>query len=363
MSCTISKDSFDTDDNRIKGQQMKLAPGVTIFWYKSYLLWAVTDVTSNLRAGEVTNVVINSFRWNSSILEEFIINVYSEKSEPVLYTYKRYWALRNRIIETTKETYISNNGTLETVESYVKYFINAKQNYTNQQRPYKTGILLEGPPGVGKSTLIMYLAHRFNRPVYLLFASDLSNNDDISEIINSIPSNAFLLFEDFDGIDSLTSERNDEEDEEESPRNKRNKLSAEGLLKKLQSTFDGFLSPNNGLIYFINTNHIEKIDPTLIRDGRIDLRVTFTYATDDWICSRFKREFPKTTQKQFEQITTALKDIDVVQSKFSRVVSSIKPFVKEEMEKSSFKDDEDTIICDIAVRLVIDNILDKTKTD
>jgi hypothetical protein len=368
MSCTINKCNFDTDKNRIKGQDMKLSSGMTIFWYNGSLFWAVTSVTINSRGFDITNIVINSFRWNSNKMEDFILDMSSEKGKPILYTYQGYWMRTQKIIKITQDTYISNNGTLEKVESYIQSFIESQQDYSDRQRPYKTGILLEGPPGVGKSTLIMYLAHRFDRPVYLLFASDMSKGDDIAQIINDIPSNAILLFEDFDGVDSLTSERDDEDDDDKPRRSsKRKKLSAEGLLKKLQSTFDGFLSPNNGLIYFINTNHVEKIDDTLIRDGRIDLRVTFTYATDDWIRTLFLKEFPKATPQQLDYLTLALKDYDVIQSKFSHIVSTVKPLVKAEMEKGfnvTINDsDDDAVICDIAIGIIVDKMLDKRKTE
>jgi hypothetical protein len=368
MSCVISKSNYDIQKNQIKGQEMKLAPGMTIFWYNGSLFWAITEICPNSHRFEITNVAINSFRWNTTKMEDFIQEMLNIKDEPILYTYQGGWTRTKKIIKITKDTYISNNKTLEIVESYIETFINAESDYKKQQRPYKTGILLGGPPGVGKSSLIMYLAHRFSRPVYLLFAYDLSKNEDIAEIINEIPSNSFLLFEDFDGIDSLTSER-DYENEDSNPRrgNNRKKMSAEGLLKKLQSTFDGFLSPNNGLIYFISTNNVDKIDANLIRDGRIDLRIAFTYATDDWIRSRFIIEFPKATPKQLDHLVQGLNGYDVVQSKFSNIVSTVKPHAEAHIKNSLIVgptiDDYNKEICDTAIAIIIEKIIDKTKKE
>ena len=52
------------------------------------------------------------------------------------------------------------------------------------------------------------------------------------------------------------------------------------LLGKLLNYMDGYGSPD-GTIWILTTNHINKLDPALVRPGRIDLNIEIGYATDE----------------------------------------------------------------------------------
>ena len=54
----------------------------------------------------------------------------------------------------------------------------------------------------------------------------------------------------------------------------KNMITFSGLL----NTLDGIFY-KRGLITFITTNYPERLDKALIRPGRIDYKMTFTYAT------------------------------------------------------------------------------------
>ena len=58
------------------------------------------------------------------------------------------------------------------------------------------------------------------------------------------------------------------------------------------NVIDGVLSPA-GAIFVMTTNHIEKLDPALIRPGRVDLKMHITYADRDQKRELYKRFFPE----------------------------------------------------------------------
>ena len=58
---------------------------------------------------------------------------------------------------------------------------------------------------------------------------------------------------------------------------------------------DGINAPQN-VVYVFTTNHIEKLDPALIRPGRIDLTLKVDYATNEtfskFLMFHYKRSLP-----------------------------------------------------------------------
>lgn len=64
------------------------------------------------------------------------------------------------------------------------------------------------------------------------------------------------------------------------------KISLSGLL----NVIDG-VATHEGRILIMTTNHPEKLDPALIRAGRVDMQVSFTYATASQIKSLFLRMY------------------------------------------------------------------------
>jgi chaperone BCS1 len=73
----------------------------------------------------------------------------------------------------------------------------------------------------------------------------------------------------------------------------------ENGMASLLNTLDGFAAPRN-TIYIFTTNHIEKLDPALIRPGRIDLKIDIGGVT--------KETFDQFSMKYYNQ---TIQDIDI----------------------------------------------------
>merc|ERR550534_1316392 len=65
-------------------------------------------------------------------------------------------------------------------------------------------------------------------------------------------------------------------------------------------TFTGLLNGLDGIgnavgqIFVLSTNHLERLDPALIRSGRVDRKFEFSYCTDEALQLMFQRFYPKT---------------------------------------------------------------------
>lgn len=139
--------------------------------------------------------------------------------------------------------------------------------YTKYCIPYKRSYLFYGLPGTGKTSLITALAGHFERNVCFLAAHHPGFTDEtFAAAIRELPSNAIVVLED---IDSLF-------DKKRNTMNQKSPLTFTGLLNGL----DGIGEPT-GTIFIMTTNFIDRLDPALIRAGRVDMKVKFRAANDE----------------------------------------------------------------------------------
>lgn len=134
-------------------------------------------------------------------------------------------------------------------------FFTSQSMYDKYGVPYKRVYLFEGPPGTGKSSLAFTLASIFKHHLAKLTVTPRMTSADVEERFSSVPHKTFLLLED---VDSLLTEGT--------------KLSLSTLLNCL----DG-VATKSGLVVFMTTNHAVVLEKALVRPGRVDMRVKFTY--------------------------------------------------------------------------------------
>ncbi|OJA07895.1 hypothetical protein AZE42_02763 [Rhizopogon vesiculosus] len=156
---------------------------------------------------------------------------------------------------------VLDTGMSEKVEQDVKAFLHRRKWYADRGIPYRRGYLLHGPPGSGKTSYIQALAGSLSYDICLLNLSERGLGDDkLNHLLSNAPERSFILIEDVDAAF-----------------NKRVQTGEDGYQSSV--TFSGFLNALDGVasgeerIIFMTTNHIEKLDPALIRPGRVDLSV------------------------------------------------------------------------------------------
>ena len=160
------------------------------------------------------------------------------------------------------ETLYFSNNEKEKVIEHIDRFNNHKSFYESRQILYKTGILLYGNPGTGKSSFVKSLATKYGRSIINVNIATLQNID-LNSLAQSIVVDDrreyIVLFED---IDTLFLNRTDSD----------LRVSENLVINKLLQFLDSNSSPTN-VIFIATTNHIERLDAALLREGRFDLKV------------------------------------------------------------------------------------------
>ena len=95
--------------------------------------------------------------------------------------------------------------------------------------------------------------------------------------VSSLPNNTILLLED---IDALFVERKAND-------SNKSMVSFSGILNVL----DG-MARKNGLITFMTTNYINRLDKAMIRPSRVDVIMKFKEATEEQIEQMYQKFFP-----------------------------------------------------------------------
>ncbi|XP_046480336.1 mitochondrial chaperone BCS1 [Neodiprion pinetum] len=155
-------------------------------------------------------------------------------------------------------------GVGERILNDCKEFIDNHGWYSERGIPYRRGYLLYGPPGCGKSSYITALAGELEHGICVLNLSERGLSDDrLNHLLAVAPQQTIILLED---VDAAFISR-EESKEIRAAYDGLNRVTFSGLLNCL----DGVAS-TEARIVFMTTNYLERLDPALVRPGRVDLK-------------------------------------------------------------------------------------------
>ena len=187
------------------------------------------------------------------------------------------WDEQMKRLPRPPESVVLRQGLMESLIADVRNFLGRRDWYLERGIPYRRGYLLYGPPGTGKSSAVLAIASAMKMDIAILSLANSSlDDDDLCQLLSNCPVNSIVLIED---IDCVFVERKATED-------KPNKLTFSGLLNAIDGVAAG-----EGRILFATTNHIERLDPALIRPGRIDRKELLGYADREQLRRLFVRFF------------------------------------------------------------------------
>ncbi|KAI3519218.1 hypothetical protein L1887_08245 [Cichorium endivia] len=160
-------------------------------------------------------------------------------------------------------------------------FVERREYYRKVGKAWKRGYLLYGPPGTGKSSLIAAMANHLNFDIYDLELTDVKSNSELRTLLVATANRSILVVEDID----CSMELHDRETGEAAKALDRKNGKRYQEEKKV--TLSGFLNFIDGLwsscgderIIIFTTNRKDKLDPALIRPGRMDVHVHMSYCT------------------------------------------------------------------------------------
>ena len=235
--------------------------------------------------------------------------------------YKRYALEDSRTFDTL---YMPQKAR---VISLIDNFVHGKGKFSVPGFPSKLGFLLHGPPGTGKTSFVKALAQYTGRHIIQVSLEKIKTNQELVSVFNDRQfivsdedggrndltfTDVIFLMEDVDAACRFVSKRFHTTGEGE---RKKDGLSAlkhilgthldsdtvstpqldsddalnlAGLLNVLDGTLD---SP--GRIVVMTTNHVDALDPALIRPGRVNMQLYMSFILPDEAFNMLVRFFGK----------------------------------------------------------------------
>lgn len=180
---------------------------------------------------------------------------------------------------STFETLAIDPNRKSEIMSDLRDFAAGESFYRATGRAWKRGYLLFGPPGTGKSSMIAAMANFLNYDIYDLELSEVGSNSELRKLLMKTTPKSIIVIEDIDCSVNLTTTRNRKQSGRAGPGHDPEEGSGPTLSGLLNFT-DGLWSCcGSERIFVFTTNHAEKLDPALLRSGRMDMHIHMSYCS------------------------------------------------------------------------------------
>lgn len=349
--------------SRDKYKPIKFTPskGCHYFRYRGHLMRLRRTQEENRGRSYFNNnerLWLSCFGRNPEILKQLLVEaqkayIARDGGRTVIYRAKRdydrsfYWVrCMSRSPRPLSTVILDQAQKQEFVDDMREYLHpHTRRWYFNRGIPYRRGYLLHGPPGTGKTSLCFAAAGLLGLKLYLLnLKTNGLDEESMSSLFASLPRRCIVLLEDIDtaGITQTRGKTTLPDDDEPVPINnvpansgaaKEDNIfqelttdsSKDGItLSGLLNVIDG-VAASEGRILIMTTNHPDKLDPALLRPGRVDMTISFGYTSENDIKELFASMFKSLegdlpgTAKEADTIAPESAQKDKASSHHSRI--------------------------------------------
>lgn len=299
-------------DTTLRGSKLALipSPGRHWFWHagRPFRVWFHrSEETKGWRLRRMESLTFRTIGRERAFLLQFVNQIVSCHEEKLrtasfLYIYDDGWTQVQAYAPRWLESVILRAGEKERLIRDLETFRASGQRYRRLGVPYHRGYLLYGPPGSGKTSLVSALAAKFGMSIYAVNLTELTDRT-LKTAISEVPENSLILFEDIDCMEAGSRRPEDgrgagEHTPDDRDNEKRVPAGPFGVtLSGLLNVLDGFHAPDN-VVFVMTTNKVEKLDPALLRPGRIDYKLFLGEPAESQKIELYRRFFPEATETE-----------------------------------------------------------------
>ncbi|KAK1698372.1 hypothetical protein QYE76_015069 [Lolium multiflorum] len=224
---------------------------------------------------------------------------------------------------STFETLAMDQKQKQSIIDDLDRFIKRKDYYRRIGKAWKRGYLLYGPPGTGKSSLIAAIANHLRFDIYDLELTGVDSNSDLRRLLVGMTNRSILVVEDIDCTIELKQREDQDEDEEHAKSNSAEKKKAEDkvTLSGLLNFVDGLWSTTGEeRIIIFTTNYKERLDPALLRPGRMDMHIHMGYCTPEAFRILANNYHAIDSHATYPEIEELIKEVSVTPAEVAEVL-------------------------------------------